>query len=229
MKFRIKNFHLAYSQFRCFLVPINNPWSSIIRVGKKIEIYPRFKPFYPEFHFNLQHTWYILYCLAVWSDAQFYQDWDQPRPQGQLSPAWAYLLIINRNVEKSDRVNEQNNTSAPTCSLTSELAVHMLKYIVRGHVCCPLIHHSFFLSLHYTMLSCPFLCRSSTTTISLLENGDGEAINSTISFWTRARSPLFSSNLNSLLLSSRATCDHCAIVWEGRFQWRFHGRRRCRI
>ena len=171
----------------------------------------------------------------MWSDAQFFflvstnQDWDQPRPQGQLSPAWAYLPIINRNVQKSDRFNEQNNTSAPTCSLTSELTVHMLKYIVRGHVYCPLIHHSFFLSLHYTMLSCTFLCRSRTTTLSLLENGNGKAINSTISFWTRARSPLFSSNLNSLLLSSRATCDHCAIVWEGRFQWRFHGRRRCRI
>ena len=27
--------------------------------------------------------------------------------------------------------------------LTSELTVQMLKYIVRGHVCCPLIHDSF--------------------------------------------------------------------------------------
>ena len=29
--------------------------------------------------------------------------------------------------------------------LTSELAVHMLKCIVRGHVCCPLIHDSSFI------------------------------------------------------------------------------------
>ena len=78
---------------------------------------------------------------------------------------------------------------AITCSLTSELTVQMLKYIVRGHVCCPLIHHSLSLSVplslslsvHYTMLSCPFLCRSRTTTLSLLENGNGEAINSTTS------------------------------------------------
>ena len=29
------------------------------------------------------------------------------------------------------------------CMLTSELTVHMLMYVVRGHVCCPLIHYSF--------------------------------------------------------------------------------------
>ena len=81
----------------------------------------------------------------------------------------------------------------------------------------------------YIMLSCTFLCRSRTTTLSLLENGNSKAINSTMFFWTRARAPLFNSHLNSLLLSSRATCDHRAIVWEGRFQRRFHGRRRCRI
>ena len=35
--------------------------------------------------------------------------------------------------------------------LTSELAVHMLKFIVRGHVCCPLIHDSSFIHsfIHY--------------------------------------------------------------------------------
>ena len=43
--------------------------------------------------------------------------------------------------------------------------------------------------------------------LSLLENGNGEAINSTISAWTRARSLLFSSNQNSLL-SNRANCDN---------------------
>ena len=40
--------------------------------------------------------------------------------------------------------------------------------------------------------------------LSFLENGNGKAINSTISVETRARSPLFSSNQNSLLLSNRA-------------------------
>ena len=39
------------------------------------------------------------------------------------------------------------------------------------------------------------------------KDGNGKAINSTISIWTRARTPLFSSNTNSLLLSSRATRD----------------------
>ena len=31
------------------------------------------------------------------------------------------------------------------CMLTSKLTVHLLKYIVRGHVCCPLIHDSSFI------------------------------------------------------------------------------------
>ena len=43
--------------------------------------------------------------------------------------------------------------------------------------------------------------------LSLLENGNGEAMNSTISAWTRARSLLFSSNQNSLL-SNRANWDN---------------------
>ena len=34
------------------------------------------------------------------------------------------------------------------CMLTSELTVHMLKCIVRGHVCCPLIHDSSFVHLY---------------------------------------------------------------------------------
>ena len=32
--------------------------------------------------------------------------------------------------------------------LTSEITAHMLKCIVRGHVCCPLIHDSSFHSFH---------------------------------------------------------------------------------
>ena len=64
------------------------------------------------------------------------------------------------------------------------------------------VHHAFFLRFLYT-----------TTTwndqiLSLLENGNCKAINSTISVWTRARSPLFSSNQNSLLLSNRTNWDN---------------------
>ena len=51
--------------------------------------------------------------------------------------------------------------------LTSELTVHMLKCIVRGHVCCPLIHDSSFhfisilLPLHFNQLSQPKQVRKS--------------------------------------------------------------------
>ena len=64
------------------------------------------------------------------------------------------------------------------------------------------------------------------------EDGKGKAINSTISVWTRARSPLLISNLNSLLLINWATWDNREMVWkdaESIFQRSFHGRRRCRI
>lgn len=87
-------------------------------------------------------------------------------------------------------------------------------------------------------LSCTFLCSPYTTMtwndqiLILLENGNSKAVNSTISVWTRARSPLFSSNLNSLILSNRVTWENRGKVWKGAksiFQLRFHGRRRCRI
>ena len=73
--------------------------------------------------------------------------------------------------------------------------------------------------------------------LSLIENGNRKALNSTISVWARARSPLFSSNQNSLLLSNRANWDNRENVLktflkkdaESIFQRRFHGRRRCRI
>ena len=44
--------------------------------------------------------------------------------------------------------------------------------------------------------------------LSLLGNGNGKAINSTISVWTWARSPLSSSSQNPLLLSNRANWDN---------------------
>ena len=87
-------------------------------------------------------------------------------------------------------------------------------------------------------LFCTFLCLPCTTVtwndqiLSLLENGNGKAINSTISIWTRARLPLFSSNLNSLSLISRVTWVNREKVWKEAksiSQRSFHGRRRCRI
>ena len=59
-------------------------------------------------------------------------------------------------------------------------------------------------------LFCTFLCSPCITKtwndqiLSLLGNGSGKAINSTISVRTWARSPLFSSNPNSLLLGNSA-------------------------
>ena len=57
----------------------------------------------------------------------------------------------------------------------------------------------------FITLFCTFHCRSVTTTtwndqiLSWLENGNGKAINFTISLWTKTWSPLFSSNLTGLL------------------------------
>ena len=61
------------------------------------------------------------------------------------------------------------------------------------------------------------------------EDENGKAINSTISVWTRALPPLFSSNLNPL--RNRTTSENREMVWkdaESIFHWSFHGRRRCR-
>ena len=87
-------------------------------------------------------------------------------------------------------------------------------------------------------LFCTFLCCPCTTTtwndqiLSLLGNGNGKVINSTISVWTRARSPIFSSNQNSLLLSNKANWVITKKFKRMRsllFKERFHGRCRCRI
>ena len=43
---------------------------------------------------------------------------------------------------------------------------------------------------------------------------NGKAINSSISVWTGARTPLFSSNINSLLLSNRVTWENREMVWK---------------
>ena len=68
--------------------------------------------------------------------------------------------------------------------------------------------------------------------LSLLKNGNDKAINSTISVWIRAWSPLFSSNENSPLLSNRENWDNREKVLKdakSTFQRRFHGRLRYRI
>ena len=93
-------------------------------------------------------------------------------------------------------------------------------------------------TLHVHHIFCKFLYRLCTTTtwndqiLSLLENGNCKAINSIISVWTWARSPLFSFNLNSLLLSNSVSWDNRKIVWKDEkciFQRHLNGRRRCRI
>ena len=66
----------------------------------------------------------------------------------------------------------------------------------------------------------------------LLENGNGKAISSTVSVWTRAQFLLFSCNINFLLLNNRATWDNREKVRKDAksiFQRPFHRRPRCWI
>ena len=73
-------------------------------------------------------------------------------------------------------------------------------------------------TLTCTTFFCTFLRRLCTTTtwndqiLSLIEDENGKAINSTISVWTRALPPLFSSNLNPLLSSNRTTSENREMV-----------------
>ena len=131
MKFRMKKFSPGWFSIPLFSGP-NNPWSWIIRAkSKKMRIFLDFSFFLDLSHFipNFILIYNIrgIFCIASPCDVTYSfnflstnQDWDQPRPQGQLSPAWAYLAIIgdltkllrqrysNRNVEKSDRFSEQD-------------------------------------------------------------------------------------------------------------------------
>ena len=93
-------------------------------------------------------------------------------------------------------------------------------------------------TLHVLHAFCTFLCRPYITRtwndriLSLLGNGNGKAINSTISFRTRPQSLLFSFTPNSLLLSNWATWNNRQKKWKDAktiFQWRFHGGRHCWI
>ena len=99
--------------------------------------------------------------------------------------------------QKSNRLNEQNNNSARA-----------------------------------SRFFCTFLCCHCITTtwngqiLSLLENRNGKAIYSTTSVWIRARSPLFSSNQNSLYLSNKANWDNretvqkkCEVYSSATFSW----------
>ena len=64
--------------------------------------------------------------------------------------------------------------------------------------------------------------------LSFFEDGNGKTIISTISVWTRAWPPLFSSNINPLFLSDWAIMDNREMVWKDA-ESIFQGRRRCRI
>ena len=64
------------------------------------------------------------------------------------------------------------------------------------------------------------------------EDGNGKAINFFQLCLNSGVAPLFSSNINFLLLSKWATWDNREMVWkdaESIFQRGFHGRRRCQI
>ena len=87
-------------------------------------------------------------------------------------------------------------------------------------------------------LFCTFVCLPCITRtwpdqiLSLLGNGNGRVINSTMSATTRERSLLFSSNPVSLLLSNWDPWINREKKWKDAksiFQRGFHGRRRCRI
>ena len=86
-------------------------------------------------------------------------------------------------------------------------------------------------TLHVHHAFCTFLCRPCTTRtwndqiLSLLESGNGNAINVTFSLWTRTRSPLFSSNLTFLLSSDWVTwykAEKVSKDVKSVFQRRFH-------
>ena len=87
-------------------------------------------------------------------------------------------------------------------------------------------------TLHVHHAFCTFLCRPCITRtwndriLSLLGNGNGKAINSTISFRTRPPSLLFSFTSNSLLLSNWAPWNNrekkvkgCEVHFSATFSW----------
>ena len=126
-----------------------------------------------------------------------------PRPR--------YRFRVTRNLTKLPR--RQQRERQKTIGLMSKTTIL--------HV-----HHAFL------YISLPSLNNYDVKILSLLGDGNGKVINSTISVRTGARSPLFSSSQNPVLLSKRTNWDNREKVWNDAksvFQRRFHGRRRHRI
>ena len=87
-------------------------------------------------------------------------------------------------------------------------------------------HHAFL------YISLPSLHDYDVKWPNFFEDRNGKAIKSAISVWTLARPPLFSSTINSLLLSNWATWDNREMVCkdaESISPRSFHERSRCRI
>ena len=87
-------------------------------------------------------------------------------------------------------------------------------------------HHAFL------YISLPSLHDYDVKWPNFFEDRNGKAIKSAIFVWTLARPPLFSSTINSLLLSNWATWDNREMVFkdaESISPRSFHERSRCRI
>ena len=109
--------------------------------------------------------------------------------------SYCYKLVISvvhrRNIAIRDliRNNDGNGVVMKAIGLISKpITLH--------------VHHPF---LYISLLSPCTTATWNDQIFSLLENRNGKVINSNISLRTRARSVLFSSNLNSLLLSNWVT------------------------
>ena len=97
-----------------------------------------------------------------------------------------------------------------------------------SHTTTPHVHHGFF--VHFFVVPARLRLEMTKFLSFFLRGGNGKAINSTISVWTRA--PLFSSNINSPLFSNWSTWDNREMVWkhaECFCQRPVNERRRCRI
>ena len=90
------------------------------------------------------------------------------------------------------------------------------------------VHHAF---LSISLLSL-YNCHMKWPNFKFTLERERKAINSTISVWTQAWAQVFTSTLNSLLLSNRMTWDDCKIVSKdvmSIFQRHFHEHHHCQI
>ena len=108
-------------------------------------------------------------------------------------------------------------------TVTSKKAIGLMSKTTTLHV-----HHAFLsislLSLHNCYMKWP--------NFKFTLERERKAINSTISVWTQAWAQVFTSTLNSLLLSNRMTWDDCKIVSKdvmSIFQRYFHEHHHCQI